>query len=71
MNFFDYMVKNHQGENSPAGDLTEDMLRSGDSFPKDSTEKKVIQEYLIRNNACPQCMEVFRKVWKEYLNKRG
>ena len=71
MSFYDYMMQNHKGEDSPAGDLAEDMHSSRDTFPTDSTEKKEVQEYLIRNHACPECMDVFRKCWKEYLKQRG
>ena len=69
MSFYDYMMQKHKGKDTPAGDFAEDMSRCRDTFPIDSTERKEIQEYLIRHNACPECMDVFRKCWKQYMKQ--
>lgn len=70
MSFYDYMIKNHLGEDNPAGDLAFDLSRTADTFPKDSAEKRVIQEYLIRH-ASPEVLRVFRECWKEYLSSKN
>lgn len=64
MNFYDYMMTHHYGEDSPAGDLAVDMQRDN-AFPKTGTYDQ-IRRHLWRMEACPECMETFQACWEEY-----
>lgn len=69
--FYTYMTRNYLGKASPKGDLAMDIKRDKDRFPKNRSCKfngwhRLIQNYLISQGACGDCMEVFEKCWKEY-----
>lgn len=65
MNFYEYMMTHHLGEDSPAGDLAEDMERD-DSFPKIGRHRQVLN-YLHEKNAIRECLDTFEECWKEYM----
>ena len=67
MKFYTYMMRNHYGEQSPAGDLAGDIKRDKDSFPRLGIGKHdEIRWYLDMQGACDACLDVFEKCWKEY-----
>ena len=72
MNFYNWMMRNHRDENTPAGDLAADMKRVRDTFPRNGVGKfdgwhSLIRSYLVRHHACSECLEVFEECWKEYV----
>ena len=72
MNFYNWMMRNHRDENTPAGDLTADMEMDRESFPRNGTGKfdgwhRIIREYLVQQDVCDECLEVFEECWKEYV----
>lgn len=72
MNFYNWMMRNHRDENAPAGDLTADMEQDKESFPRNGTGKfdgwhRIIREYLVQQDVCDECLEVFEECWKEYV----
>ena len=71
MTFYTYMMRNHLGKDSPAGDLAMDMKRDKDHFPKNRSCKfngwhQFIRYCLSGQGVCSDCMEVFEECWKEY-----
>lgn len=64
MSFYDWMMKKYLGKNTQRSDFAEDMKCSGD-FTK-CNDKEAILAYLHRNNACAECVVVFKKCWKDY-----
>lgn len=71
MNFYNYMRKHYIDEQSPRGDLARDMKMDRERFPKNGVGKfdgwyKIIRNYLVRENACPECLAVFDECWEEY-----
>ena len=72
MKFYTYMMRNHKGEDSPAGDLAADMYRDKEAFPRVSELKVtgghyLVRNYLARNGACSDCIEAFEECWAEWL----
>lgn len=72
MTFYNFMVRNYLGENTPEGDLAEDIHRKKDTFPRNGQGKfngwyKLIRDYLVRHNACQECLAVFEECWEEYV----
>ena len=72
MNFYNWMMRNHRDENTPAGDLAADMELDKESFPRNGTGKfdgwhRIIREYLVQQDVCDECLEVFEECWKEYV----
>jgi uncharacterized protein YozE (UPF0346 family) len=59
------MIEAHKKENSPAGDLVDDMM-SDKGFPKKTINYKVVKDYLESKNACAECMYTFEECWEEY-----
>ena len=68
--FFDFMKDNYIKEDSPAGDLTREMDRDR-TFPRESTKRKEIMDHLKHNNACPECLQIFKWCWEEYIYWKG
>ena len=71
MTFFTWMMRNHKGDTTPAGDLAADMHRDREHFPRNGTGKfqgwhDQILSYLYRQQACPECIDIFEGCWKEY-----
>lgn len=71
MNFYNFMMKNYLGTDTPGGDLAKDMREDKENFPRNNGVKyagwhRLIRSYLIENEACDNCMEVFESCWKEY-----
>ena len=72
MSFFTYMMRNYKGSNTPEGDLAHDMELDENSFPKNCTGKfkarhRLIREHLEACDACSDCLAVFERCWKEYV----
>jgi len=69
---FKTWIKQFQGENSPLGDLAEDIYRDR-SFPCTDKFEKMIS-YLVSRNACMECIREFSGAYIEYMtdevNKR-
>ena len=71
MTFFTWMMRNHKGDPTPAGDFAADMHRDKEHFPRNGTGKfqgwhDQILSYLYRQQACPECIDIFEECWKEY-----
>ena len=71
MTFFTWMMRNHKGDESPAGDLATDMHLDKESFPRNGQGKfqgwhDLILRYLERQHACRECIDTFEECWKEY-----
>ena len=72
MNFYNWMMRNHRDEDTPAGDLASDMKRVKDTFPRNGVGKfdgwhRLIRSYLVHHHACSECLEVFEECWEEYV----
>jgi uncharacterized protein YozE (UPF0346 family) len=72
MTFYTFMIRNHLNEDTPAGDLAQDMYGDTETFPKNRPCKfdgwhRLIRSYLEQENACRQCLETFETCWKEYV----
>jgi len=71
MNFYNFMMKKYLGTNTPGGDLAKDMREDKEKFPRNSSVKyaawhRLIYSYLVENEACDSCLEVFEDCWREY-----
>ena len=71
MTFYTYMIRTHDGENTPEGDLTHGMKRDS-SFPTNKGRKykvwyKIIRDYLIGKGACTDCIKTFKTCWADYV----
>ena len=71
MTFFTLMMRNHKGDDTPAGDLAIDMHRDKKDFPRNGQGKfqgwhDLILSYLHRQHACREYIDVFEECWKEY-----
>lgn len=72
MNFYNFMMKNYKDAKEPKGDLARDMYADREMFPRNAPGKfegwrKVILNYLERNNACIECIDTFEDAWEEYV----
>lgn len=72
MSFYTFMMRKYKGTNTPEGDLANDMELDRDSFPRNCTGKfegrhKLIREHLEACDACSDCLDVFERYWKEYI----
>lgn len=72
MTFYRFMMRNHRGENTLAGNLAADMYRDRERFPKNGPYKfegwhRLIREHLLRDGACPERMCVFEDCWEDYV----
>ena len=56
----------HVGENSPLGDLANDVVTDG-SFPE-TESKEEIETYLDSKNACEGALNAFNHAWNMYKN---
>ena len=69
---FKTWIKQFKGEDSPIGDLAEDIHRDK-SFPCTDRFDKMIS-YLVNHNACEECIREFSGAYIEYMtdevNKR-
>ncbi len=62
MSFYDFVVKNFSGEDTPLGDFAEDIQRDRD-FPKDATTKEAILNYLSGCfAACYEAKQAFKEL---------
>lgn len=72
MTFYTYMTRNYLNEDSPAGDLAQDMRHEKETFPRNRSCKfdgwyQLIRSYLLRKNACMGCLATFDECWEEYV----
>jgi len=71
MTFYTYMMRNHSGQDTPAGDLADDMKWDKENFPRNGVGKfdgwhSLIRRYLEREGACYDCLRVFEECWRDY-----
>ena len=71
--FFDYMMV-FQGDDSPEGDLADDMYLYKEWYKKNLTgdlkhDKAAILSHLYNHNACSACIELFKQCWRDYKHK--
>lgn len=64
MTFYDWMIARYQGKNSPSGDLADDMS-SDKSWPAENIRAAIL-EHLTSHGACSECVEVFKRCWRDY-----
>ena len=62
---FKTWIKQFQGEDSPLGDLAEDIDRDK-SFPYTDRYEKMIS-HLVNHNACEECIREFSGAYIEYM----
>ena len=62
---FKTWIKQFRGEDSPLGDLAEDIFRDK-SFPCTDKFEKMIS-YLVSRNACMECIREFSGAYAEYM----
>lgn len=72
MNFKNWMKKNYLNEDSPKGDLAQD-IRTDENFPKNGPGKydgwgRLLRNYLENRGACDGCLGAFDECWKEYVS---
>ena len=67
--FYDWMIEKYAGKDTVRGDLAEDMKRSDDFAG--FNDRDVILTYLQRKNACPECVAVFKRCWRDYAREPG
>lgn len=65
MTFYAWLMKNHRGEDTPLGDLANDMRRESKSFPR-ATGYRRNRIYLELRNATIGCLDAFEEAWIEY-----
>lgn len=65
MTFYEFVVKNYDGKNEPAGDLAEDM-QDDKNFPKQATDWDKIESYLYSKGAITDAISTAKKVYAEY-----
>ena len=70
MTFYDFVIKKYYGKDTPNGDFAYDAEREKNSFPmvQDSGKesRQIVKEYLIRRNACSECLKAFSNCWTAY-----
>lgn len=66
--FKDWLLANYRGVDSPFGDLADDTARVRD-FPE-VNDREAIYRYLLRRNACQECLAVFNAAWAAYVRYR-
>lgn len=62
---FKTWIKQFQGENTPIGDLADDIQRDK-NFPATRDFEKMTT-YLINHNACDDCIREFAEAYIEYM----
>ena len=67
MTFYDWMIRNYEGENSPRGDLADDMKRDKEFTNSSPNTEDWIRWHLFLNNACRECIDAFKDCWKIYV----
>lgn len=65
-NFYEWCLEKYLGKDNRFGDFAEDMYANA-SFPKEVSSKKQIEEHLENMLACDEAIEVFKKLWKKYM----
>lgn len=72
MQFYDFMMKKHLGQDTPVGDLAYDMQYERERFPRNDESdhragRLTIKRYLEAHNACSACLDSFKQAWKSYV----
>ena len=70
MTFFTWMIRKHQRDDTPIGDLARDMQHESKKFVR-STAYCHNRNYLELHGACDDCMEAFEDAWKEYAGDKA
>ena len=66
MTYYRWMMTNYLNDDSPEGDLAHDM-KHDIGFPKKAGRSGILT-YLIRRNACAECIRTFDESWRDYTN---
>jgi len=64
MSFYNWMMQKYLKKDTWRGDLARDM-KEDKNFPVDG-EKESILEHLKNRHACSECIDVFKKCWRDY-----
>ncbi len=64
MSFYEWMITKYDGQDSPRGDLAQDM-KYDETFPT-SSDKEVLLNYLYNQHACTACLDVFKRCYRDY-----
>ena len=75
MTFYTYMTRNYLNEDSPAGDLAQDMYREKETFPRNRPCKfdgwyRLIRSYLLQKNACMECLATLCKMREKTIEQK-
>ena len=65
LSFYQWLRQNYKPYECRIGDLLGD-AKADPSFPKRTSKKKTILDYLERNDACYACLETFKDAFKLY-----
>jgi len=74
MQFYNWMKKNYEGEDSERGDLFYDMKRDK-AFPRNPHPgkydgwHKLIISHLHSKGACDEAINVFEECWRDYVRR--
>ena len=64
MSFYEWMIGKYLHKDTWRGDLARDMECDAD-FPKMGTRSEILC-HLKNKNACDDCVEVFKRCWRDY-----
>lgn len=65
MTFKEWLIR-HKGEDSPLGDLAEDVALDKD-FPSDNSKEAILDHLTGANvHACREAIETFKRAWSSY-----
>lgn len=72
MTFYTFMMRNYKNDGSSAGDLARDMRSDSEKFPLNRPCKfkgwhEQLYKYLVKNDACRDCLSTFEECWEEYV----
>jgi len=68
MTFYTYLMK-YKNEDSPKGDLAQDVHSDGDNrvFKNSNFKaKNLMRSYLVSRGACSECLSTFDECYEEY-----
>jgi len=75
MQFYNWMKKNYENDDTERGDLFEDMKRDK-NFPRNTNPGKydgwfeIIFRHLVNTGACDEALDVFEECWREYVKNQ-
>ena len=68
MTFYQWLIKHYRDVRCPIGDLADDVQHDV-GFPKQSMKRREILDYLMSQNACTACIDVFEKAFLNYKSE--